>query len=322
MNSYEKTEDGLCYCCEHPGRCKTIRHNCPGGCCNCCGEICKDCWQNEDLYPPEIEKLEINTQEDDLDNMEFATLQLFSLGNTEKYDDSINVEIRSGKIYAKSIFKDYNLRMLKFFENNILLQYDRTGWSVNEHFEHGKIYRLRKFPEDEDSEESEDSDDEEFEESNDYDSNQEICSNCKNKPMSRKNDNIKQTVCLNCLRVTYFTDPESKSETDKSDSDDENDNSVWIIFETYYKHKEFGVKTMYGKNELKEYLISEIRRYKEYISEETDENFECPKMPLYDLINQAVQLGNEYVQEEYGWGIRQILKLTSESDIGIEEFEA
>ncbi|KAJ3267699.1 hypothetical protein HDV01_004441 [Terramyces sp. JEL0728] len=79
--------------------------------------------------------------------MESVNLQMYAPRAYKKYEE-IKVQIKSGKIHIKSLLQQNRLKNLKFFENDVLIQYDDNGWSIYDSFKKDETYQLRKVPDD------------------------------------------------------------------------------------------------------------------------------------------------------------------------------
>lgn len=76
--------------------------------------------------------------------------------------------------------------------------------------------------------------------------------------------------------------------------------AIWAVVETYYKHSEFKLHIFYSDMKLYSFLESEIQ---ERIEEK------CSDMELSLLIKRAIEIGEEIVDNEEGWGIREIVEV-------------
>lgn len=72
--------------------------------------------------------------------------------------------------------------------------------------------------------------------------------------------------------------------------------AIWAVVETYYKHAQFKLHIFYSDGELCSFLYSEIED-------------SAMDMGLDDLISKAIEIGNENVDNERGWGIREIVRV-------------
>ncbi len=83
-------------------------------------------------------------------------------------------------------------------------------------------------------------------------------------------------------------------------------NSKWIIVETYYKHGEYNLIVLNNNKELYNYLINKLDDYNykfdyEYYKKACEDEY------LFDeLINIVEKIGNERVDSQRGWGVREI----------------
>ena len=76
---------------------------------------------------------------------------------------------------------------------------------------------------------------------------------------------------------------------------------MWVVVETYYKHGEYSLFIFKTESELREYILEELITY-EYEITLDNEDIEC-------LIEIVVQVGNDRVKEQEGWGVREIKKI-------------
>ncbi|KAI8894634.1 hypothetical protein BC833DRAFT_568188 [Globomyces pollinis-pini] len=77
-----------------------------------------------------------------LHSLTTVDLHIYAARATKKFEN-INVEIQSGKINVESLLKEYRWKRLYFLEFKTLLQYDKDGWSLNNAFIGGNVYKLR-----------------------------------------------------------------------------------------------------------------------------------------------------------------------------------
>ena len=86
---------------------------------------------------------------------------------------------------------------------------------------------------------------------------------------------------------------------------------LWVLVETYYKHGEYNLKIFNSDAELADYI-------KEELTAEEDDSDDLPSfesMGLEELIKVGVKLGNERVDNQSGWGIREIRKIYSDKRV-------
>ena len=69
-------------------------------------------------------------------------LHIYAPKATKKFE-TINLAIKSGKINVVSLLKEYRWKRLYFLEPKTLLQYDEHGWSLNDAFSGGNVYKFR-----------------------------------------------------------------------------------------------------------------------------------------------------------------------------------
>jgi hypothetical protein len=77
-----------------------------------------------------------------LHSLTTVDLNIYAPRATKKFEN-INVEIQSGKINVESLLKEYRWKRLYFLEPKTLLQYDKDGWSLNNAFIGGNVYKFR-----------------------------------------------------------------------------------------------------------------------------------------------------------------------------------
>jgi hypothetical protein len=75
----------------------------------------------------------------------------------------------------------------------------------------------------------------------------------------------------------------------------------YVVVSTYYKHAEYDLQIFQNEEELRDFLEKELRSYEEYFRPVDTNN-----MTLFELIRKTVDLGNIIVEEERGWGVREI----------------
>lgn len=83
---------------------------------------------------------------------------------------------------------------------------------------------------------------------------------------------------------------------------------MWSVASRYYKHGEAELMSFKTEDELRKYLEEEIENYSDSDSD-SDSDSESEDSDIEYLIEKAVRLGNETVENERGWGIVAIHKL-------------
>jgi uncharacterized protein (DUF608 family) len=74
---------------------------------------------------------------------------------------------------------------------------------------------------------------------------------------------------------------------------------VFVVIETYYKHGEYKMETFDDIYSLNEYLLSKLEEYGEKLTEWKE----------IDLIQNVVAIGNWRVENEEGWGVREVREI-------------
>ena len=79
----------------------------------------------------------------------------------------------------------------------------------------------------------------------------------------------------------------------------------YVVFEVYYKHGEWNVRTFKSEKLLRDHIISRIEDY-------DDDHFYEPEhlnnLPLKDLIDEAIKYGSSILESQAGWGIVSVVK--------------
>lgn len=75
----------------------------------------------------------------------------------------------------------------------------------------------------------------------------------------------------------------------------------YAVVSTYYKYAEYDLQIFQNEEELKDFLEKEIRSYEEYFPP-----IDTNDMTLFELIRATVEFGNMIVEDEKGWGVREI----------------
>ena len=95
---------------------------------------------------------------------------------------------------------------------------------------------------------------------------------------------------------------DNKSERENQiESDNESESARWVVLEMYYKYQEYALRVLSG-TKMRKYLLDELREYKFKMSHEDA----LDEMDLQDLIDLVVELGEDRVKNEQGWGVREI----------------
>ena len=74
----------------------------------------------------------------------------------------------------------------------------------------------------------------------------------------------------------------------------------WAIVRTYYKHAEYELLIVSDES-LRGYLLGELGKYLDFSEIEN-----VSEKSMSELIEYAVESGNERVENQSGWGIREI----------------
>ncbi len=77
---------------------------------------------------------------------------------------------------------------------------------------------------------------------------------------------------------------------------------TWIAIETYYKYGEYLLHVFYTDSSLREYLYEKLKQYN--MKSEIDDT--CDILYLIDIIEER---GNYRVNEQLGWGVREIRQI-------------
>ena len=75
----------------------------------------------------------------------------------------------------------------------------------------------------------------------------------------------------------------------------------WAVVETYYKYGEYSLVIITSKDELRKFILENLLEY-EYTEEEENED-------ISDLIEKIETLGNQRVENQSGWGVREIKEI-------------
>jgi hypothetical protein len=83
---------------------------------------------------------------------------------------------------------------------------------------------------------------------------------------------------------------------------------TWIAIETYYKHGDYQLHVFYDDSSLKSFLFEKIHEYniEEEIEEVGEDNCEPDILYLIDLLERH---GNYRIEEQLGWGVREIRQI-------------
>ena len=76
---------------------------------------------------------------------------------------------------------------------------------------------------------------------------------------------------------------------------------MWAVVETYYKHAEYSLLIFKTEKELRNYILKELATY-EYEDDLDDKGID-------DLIEIVVYIGSNRVEEQMGWGVREIREI-------------
>jgi len=91
---------------------------------------------------------------------------------------------------------------------------------------------------------------------------------------------------------------------------------LWVLVETYYKHGEYNLKIFNSDSELADYIKEELAAEDDSDSDSDSEDLPpFESMGLEELIKVGVKLGNERVDNQSGWGIREIRKIYSDKRV-------
>jgi hypothetical protein len=77
---------------------------------------------------------------------------------------------------------------------------------------------------------------------------------------------------------------------------------TWVAIETYYKHGEYLLHVFYSESSLRDYLYEKLDQYN--MKSEIDDA--CDILYLISVIEER---GNYRVDEQLGWGVREIRQI-------------
>ena len=91
----------------------------------------------------------------------------------------------------------------------------------------------------------------------------------------------------------------------------------WVIIETYYKYDEYKLNIIDSEQKMRKYLLVKLDTYKNDCDEdEKDESYgadvdndDKDNKTIEQLIEKIVKMGNDRVDSEYDWGVREIKKI-------------
>lgn len=75
----------------------------------------------------------------------------------------------------------------------------------------------------------------------------------------------------------------------------------YVVVSTYYKHGDYELRVFQHQADLRRFII-------EYIEHELDEyeSSLLPKMGIESIVEKAIHIGNRVVDNQDGWGIREV----------------
>ena len=85
---------------------------------------------------------------------------------------------------------------------------------------------------------------------------------------------------------------------------------MWAVVETYYKHAEYSLTFIKTEKEMNDFLFAQLIDYKYYDRGGSYEG--VYELDLEDLMDLVVELGNERVRRDRGWGVREITEVPIE----------
>jgi hypothetical protein len=80
---------------------------------------------------------------------------------------------------------------------------------------------------------------------------------------------------------------------------------TYAVVSTYYKHGEYKLDIFYSEEDLRKFLISQYVIYLYYSYEEDV----CNDMDTKDLIIKVCEKGEEMVNNQIGWGVREVREI-------------
>jgi hypothetical protein len=72
----------------------------------------------------------------------------------------------------------------------------------------------------------------------------------------------------------------------------------WLVLETYYKHGDYSIRNI---KSLRSFLIDKCKEYEIKV--------QIDNMHIDDLIDIVIKEGNRRIEEQEGWGVREIINL-------------
>lgn len=84
--------------------------------------------------------------------------------------------------------------------------------------------------------------------------------------------------------------------------------TIYVVLSAYYKHGEADIEIIRGDDNLDIYLRDELPKY-HYIDEEELDEIE----DILALIDFAIEKGNKQIDEQWGWGILNIVKIVADN---------
>lgn len=77
---------------------------------------------------------------------------------------------------------------------------------------------------------------------------------------------------------------------------------TWVVVETYYKYGEYNLHIFYDDSSLRDFIITKLTQYgKSKLIDNIDD--------ILYLIDLVEECGNHRVDEQLGWGVREIEKI-------------
>jgi hypothetical protein len=78
-------------------------------------------------------------------------------------------------------------------------------------------------------------------------------------------------------------------------------NSKWVLIETYYKHGDYQLHIFNTDEELRLFIDQHLEEI------HYDDNY----INLKDLIKKVIEIGQQRIENQEGWGIREVRKITN-----------
>jgi hypothetical protein len=84
---------------------------------------------------------------------------------------------------------------------------------------------------------------------------------------------------------------------------------MWAVVETYYKHAEYELKIFDCEKLFKNYLEETLSFYRSEYDEDDEDDEDEEMTELHNMMKKVVRIGNKLVDDETGWGVREIREI-------------